>query len=36
MSFPNDPDCMPVMPALGLAYGAAPAQPQRFFRTEAR
>lgn len=36
MSFPNDPDCMPVMPALGLAYGSAPAQPQRFFRTEAR
>ena len=36
MSFPNDPDCMPVMPALGLAYGAAPAQPQRFFRAEMR
>lgn len=32
MSFPNDPDCPPVMAALGLAYGGVPAPgPQRLF-----
>lgn len=32
MSFLNDPDCPPVMAALGLGYGGAPAPgPQRFF-----
>ncbi len=32
MSFPNDPDCAPVMAALGLAYGGVPAPgPQRLF-----
>ncbi|MCZ8321024.1 MAG: metallo-mystery pair system four-Cys motif protein [Novosphingobium sp.] len=28
MSFPNDPDCMTVMPAMGLSYGGQPAGPQ--------
>lgn len=33
MSFPGDPDCVPVMRALGLAYGDRPADgPQRLFR----
>lgn len=32
MSFPGDADCPPVMSALGLAYGGAPApRPQRLF-----
>ncbi len=36
MSFPNDPDCVTVLPALGLPYGNAPAQAQRFFKAAAR
>ncbi len=33
MSFPNDPECTTVMPKLGLAYGAAKAEPQAFVRS---
>ncbi len=32
MSFPNDPDCLTVMPRLGLPYGGQPAQAQTMFR----
>ncbi len=34
MSFPNDPECMPVFPKLGLAYGAAAASTQTLFSVE--
>jgi uncharacterized repeat protein (TIGR04052 family) len=34
MSFPNDPECRTVMPALGLPYMDVPAGPQRFFRAQ--
>ena len=32
MSFPNDPECHEVMPALGFAYEGTAAQTQRLFR----
>jgi uncharacterized repeat protein (TIGR04052 family) len=32
MSFPNDPECRSVLPALGLPYMELPAGEQRFFR----
>ncbi len=32
MSFPNDPECLTVMPKLGFAYGGRPAQAQAFVR----
>lgn len=31
MSFPNDPECNTVLPKLGLAYGANPAEAQTLF-----
>ncbi len=34
MSFPNDPECRTVLPALGLAYMDVPAGEQRFFRIQ--
>lgn len=36
MSFPDDPDCVPVMKALGLASGAESASEQTFFSREVR
>jgi uncharacterized repeat protein (TIGR04052 family) len=32
MSFPNDPECLTVMPKLGFAYGGRPAEAQAFVR----
>jgi hypothetical protein len=34
MSFPNDPECRTVLPALGLPYMDVPANEQRFFRVQ--
>lgn len=34
MSFPNDPECRTVLPALGLPYMDVPAGEQRFFRVQ--
>lgn len=34
MSFPNDPECRSVLPALGLPYMDLPAGEQRFFRVQ--
>jgi uncharacterized repeat protein (TIGR04052 family) len=34
MSFPNDPECRTVLPALGLPYMDLPAGEQRFFRAQ--
>lgn len=34
MSFPNDPECRTVLPALGLPYMDLPAGEQRFFRVQ--
>lgn len=34
MSFPNDPECIPIFPKLGLAYGAAAAATQTLFAVE--
>ncbi len=31
MSFEGDPDCIPIMEALGIAYGGSPAKPQVVF-----
>lgn len=34
MSFPNDPDCPPIMKAFGLPYGDQPGGVQQFFRKQ--
>ena len=34
MSFPNDPECRSVLPALGLPYMDLPPGEQRFFRVQ--
>lgn len=34
MSFPNDPDCPPIMRAFGLPYGGQPGGVQQFFRKQ--
>jgi hypothetical protein len=34
MSFPNDPECRTVLPALGLPYMDVPAGEQRLFRVQ--
>ncbi|MCA3275467.1 MAG: metallo-mystery pair system four-Cys motif protein [Roseomonas sp.] len=34
MSFPNDPECRTVLPALGLPYMDVPGGEQRFFRVQ--
>ena len=36
MSGENDPDCIPIMKALGLSFRSAPASPQVVFYREAK